>query len=249
MSAIGLQSSYFRELCAGLSWGAEDLVAMIWGYFDESGYHNHITGHPRFLSFGGCVASCAAWLGFEEDWRTILSREGIECFHMTDFQAWASPFNFMLPSGERDERRHAKLLDDLLRVIANRQMRAFGFTDIILPKRRAIKKAIKSGVIDTILGLSANSMNSDDVISIMFARHKEFSLKSLDNEIGFFDCVNSRIGALATGDPIRFCQLQAADIIAHEVSNMEGNCILTDVLQKLSQLGCPFRFSASSDVP
>src|SRR2546427_707773 len=122
---------------------------MMWAYFDESGYHHQKTGHLKRLSFGGCLASSEAWEGFEAEWKAVLGSEGIECFHMVDFEAWAKPFDFKLPDGSRDYKRHHRILNGLLEVIGRRAPYAFGFTRNVTRPSNALKDTYEWCVIDT----------------------------------------------------------------------------------------------------
>jgi len=49
-------------------------------YFDASG-----TCDSQVLTVAGFVSTVNKWMRFEEEWTTILKREGIKVFHMTDF--------------------------------------------------------------------------------------------------------------------------------------------------------------------
>lgn len=51
------------------------------GYFDTSGSRSGGT----ILVSGGLVASVDQWSNFDEHWKAILDRAGIQDFHMTDF--------------------------------------------------------------------------------------------------------------------------------------------------------------------
>ncbi|MGA2605825.1 MAG: hypothetical protein ABSH01_00025 [Terriglobia bacterium] len=51
-------------------------------YFDDS-------GHPddqEAVVVAGFIASEHDWFFFEREWQDILDREGMESFHMTDFE-------------------------------------------------------------------------------------------------------------------------------------------------------------------
>jgi hypothetical protein len=241
--------SYFGELRAGLSWREGSLVAMLWGYFDESGYHDRKTNHLKRLSFGGCLASLEAWEGFETEWQTILTQEGIEgAFHMADFEKWVKPFDFKLADGSRDYEKHKRLLNGLLEVIGRRSPRAFGFTrNVSISKpSKALKDTYENCIVDTIMHLAnASAYSLNDKVSIIFARHREFSLERIEKYFGFMNYGDARLGTVGTDTPENLCQLQAADIIAYEVSRLERDdgSLRRYPLRKLNQLGCNFRFS------
>jgi hypothetical protein len=244
---IRIARTYFTEIAACLGWRPGDMVIMMWAYFDESGYHDQKTGHLKRLTFGGCLASCESWDGFEAEWRAVLTQEGIECFRMTDFEAWVKPFDFKLADGSRDHARHNRVLDGLLNVIGRRAPYAFGFTRIVSKPSSALKDTYEGCVIDTILHLANTSAYQlNDKISIIFARHKDFALQRIENYFGFMNYGDARLGTVGTDTPTNLCQLQAADIISCEVSRMERWGIpLRYPMRRLGELGCKFRFSIS----
>jgi hypothetical protein len=51
------------------------------GYFDASGAPNQGT----ILAVAGFISFEPRWLQFESEWRKALAKEGVECFHMTEF--------------------------------------------------------------------------------------------------------------------------------------------------------------------
>jgi hypothetical protein len=248
MNAASDSQVYFDELSAGLRWRPRDLVAMLWGYFDESGFHDHKTGKLRRLSFGGCLASCDTWNGFKSEWKAVLAPEGIECFHMTDFEKWKEPFDFKLPDGSRDYERHNRILNGLLEVIARHVPHTYGFTRNVSKPSKALKDTYEGCVIDTIMHLaSASAYQFNDKISIIFARHKDFALARIEQYFGFMNYGDARLGTVGIDSPANLCHLQAADIIAYEVRCMERDDEVPRryPLLRLQQLGCKFRFSTS----
>ena len=248
-AAAGRDASYFVELRAGLSWREGNLVAMLWGYFDESGYHDPKTNHLKRLSFGGCLASVEEWEGFEAEWRDVLNQEGVNgSFHMADFERWVKPFDFTLADGSRDYERHKRLLNGLLEVIGRRSPHTFGFTRDVPTQRmsKAFKDTYENCIVDTIMHLANESAyRLNDRISIIFARHRDFSLNRIEKYFGFMNYGDARLGTVGTDTPENLCQLQAADIIGYEVSRMERDDGTAEryPLRRLKQLGCKFRFA------
>jgi len=220
---------------------------MLWGYFDESGFHDPATGRLRQLSFGGCLASCDSWSGFEAEWKAVLAPEGIACFHMTDFENWKEPFDFKLPDGSRDKAKHERILNALLEVIAKHVPHTYGFTRKVSKPSKALSDTYEWCIIDTIMHLAnASAYQFDEKISIIFARHKDFALPRIERYFGFMNYGDARLGTVGTDSPGNLCELQAADIISYEISRMERDGIPRRYpLTQLSKLGCKFRFSTS----
>ena len=46
---------YFTEFGLSLGWQSRTVVAMLWGYFDESGEDDPITGHLANMTIGGAL--------------------------------------------------------------------------------------------------------------------------------------------------------------------------------------------------
>jgi|RhiMetdeSRZDD1v2_1073273.scaffolds.fasta_scaffold809268_1 hypothetical protein len=57
---------------------------------------------------GGCVAAAESWAAFEKEWAGTLQKYHIECFHMTDFEAYRKAFK------EIDRDTHKALIAALL---------------------------------------------------------------------------------------------------------------------------------------
>src|SRR6266566_1768654 len=76
-----------EALAAGLFWRRNENVLMIWGYYDESGEYD-AAGNLVNMTVGGCFAPLDKWRDFEPQWNEALAREGLNAFHMTDFEAW-----------------------------------------------------------------------------------------------------------------------------------------------------------------
>lgn len=65
-------------------------------YLDESGFHDGTVA----MAVGGYLSADDRWKSFEDEWCEALSRERVECFHMTDFENRYGEF-----SGWSNERR------------------------------------------------------------------------------------------------------------------------------------------------
>jgi hypothetical protein len=218
---------------------------MLWAYFDESGCHNPKNGRLQRLTFGGCLAPAHAWEGFESEWRAILEPEKVDCFHMADFEAWRPPFNFQLPDGSRDQAKHNRILNELLNAIARRAPWTFGFSRNVTIEGQSLREIYECCAIDTLMHMANSSAYYyGDEISVVFAQHKEFARSNLEGYFRFMNYADARLGTVATDKPKNVCQLQAADLIAYEVSRMERTGVPERYpIRELKRLGCHFRFS------
>jgi hypothetical protein len=93
---------------------------------------------------------------------------------------------------------------------------------------------------------SADPDRYNDEISIIFARHPEFAQQHLEGYFGLMNWGAARLRTIGTDIPAKLCHLQAADLIAYEVSRMERDGVPRRYpIKKLEEFGCKFRFSTS----
>jgi hypothetical protein len=90
---------------------------MFTAYFDAAG-----TSRDRVMSIGGFVSDIKKWKRFETEWKKILDRESVTCFHMTDFVS--SEREFKEWKGQSDRRR--KFIADLVACARRNTNKAFG---------------------------------------------------------------------------------------------------------------------------
>lgn len=212
MSAAGRIESYFDELCAGLNWSAESLVAMVWGYFDESGEHDKCTGHFTRLTIAGAIAPCEVWQIFSARWKVILQKAGITTmFHMVDFENRRGPF-----VGWSEEKRRI-VLNQLLDEIIEAAPEIVGFVAEPEPGRHALKDSYDSIIAKMTKEAAIGAFSSAIPVTMVFAKHKDFSAKRIGE---YFDLWNDtgRLKFGGVADPNSVLPLQAADIIAYELS-------------------------------
>jgi hypothetical protein len=88
-------------------------------YFDESYSHSP---EPRVYTVGGYLSTDVQWRKFRKEWRKLLDSEGLDYFHMVDFQACKPPYG----SWSKDKR--AAFLASLHAVIHKRTLMSFATT-------------------------------------------------------------------------------------------------------------------------
>jgi hypothetical protein len=81
---------------------ARYMVALT-GYFDETGSYPDSTS--RFSGIAGIISTPELWGAFETKWQSILDREGLEYFHMTDFAVSRGQFSAGWSDNEERRRR------------------------------------------------------------------------------------------------------------------------------------------------
>lgn len=199
---------------------------MVSAYYDESG--QYADGKLVNMSIGCCVASSAKWKDFDALWRQALADEGIadKTFHMTDFEAWKPPFDFTLPNGERDKDKHNRLLNALLDLMVDRIEWFMGFTagSQIQDQARAHFLAMESCVIAGVTHAVHDLWEHYQVpINLIFAKQRHFSMTKIAEVVELYNWGEGvgRIGSLTFSEPQKLPHLQAADLLAFEMSKVQ----------------------------
>ena len=209
----------------------------LWAYFDESGWHPG-GGALAKLTVGGCIAGFEDWERLSGYWAHEIAEMGIDCFHMTDFEARVPPYD------KWTETERKKRLNTLLNIIGQIKPACWGFTNYsrLGESTRSIYERCAHDVLLE-LGLY------DEQFAIVFAHHPEYGehneLLGLLQKHGMGKAIKS----LAIAKPIDACPLQAADIIAYEFRCLERQELrpMRYPLKRLHELGCPFRSSSEAD--
>jgi hypothetical protein len=207
------ERSGFAELTAGVFWKPGEMIAMLWGYFDESGEHDP-SGELLALTIGGLIAPLDAWQAFDQEWDAALAARGLREFHRRQFRAEG--------------------IDEFLKIIARRVGLALSFS---AAARGSTSDAYERGLIDCLVQV-ANASKAEKV-SLMFAMHPEFPVEHIQR---YFQIVNwggggAQLSRLMFGDPRDTPPLQAADLVAHALRSDVGTT------RRLQELGCKvFRF-------
>jgi hypothetical protein len=213
-------------IAAGLGWAEQDIVAMVWAYYDESGQYDD-RGRLLNMSMGGIVAPLDRWRGFEEKWKLSLAVEGLTAFHMTDFEAWRAPFDFKLPDGARDNERHNRLLKSLLDIMLDHAeaFACFAAGNLISPDtRRAHHLALEDCVVAAVTHVVHDLWDRyGRPCNLVFGKQSHFGYGDVMKYVELYDWGEGRgrIGAVTADEPHRVLQLQAADILAFEVSKAQ----------------------------
>ena len=218
--------SFLSELAAGLCWHNGDHVAVVWVYYDESGEYDS-AGNLLNMSMGGVVAPLAKWEAFTADWCAALAAEGLEAFHMTDFEAWQPPFDFKLANGERDKTRHNRLLNSLISVALDHIEHFAGFAEgnqISQDKSRAHNLALEGCVLAAVTHAVHDLWQSyQEPINLVFGHQTHFSRTQMLRYVDLYDWGDGRgrIKSATVASPDDVIPLQAADILAYEMSKIQ----------------------------
>lgn len=199
----------------------------MWGYYDESGEYEGGNGRLVNMTVGGCFAPLDAWLQFDPQWRKILADEGLDFFHMTDFESYVPPFDFKLANGERDKQRHNRLINSLLDLMFECVDGFYGFGAVYRPDLHpaathadlmedCVAGAIKNAVLDV-------ADFYGDQLCLVFGNQNHCPESKIRRYVDFYDygAAKGRIKTMSTAEMKCTTPLQAADIFAYEMARAQ----------------------------
>lgn len=218
-------ASHFNEIAEALSWRPAEVVLMVWAYYDESGEYD-AAGNLVNMSVGGCVSRRENWRRLDAAWSMVLSGEGLSSFHMTDFEAWAPPFDFKLENGDRDKERHNRLLNTLLSLMLDHVDGFYGYAAVSkyegyeISHRNGMEDCVGGAVKDVVLRVW---QNYEERINLVFGKQNHFPSDWVDKYVKFYDYdgAKNHIGSVSHCDTFSSPPLQTADILAYEVARSQ----------------------------
>jgi len=194
-------------------------------YFDDS-------GHPddqEVVLVAGFISSEREWLLFEREWQEILDREGIEIFHMTDFEK-----NKVWPQHKKDA-----ILRRLVSTIKIRTLKSISDGVLMKDYKEINDKYPFEEMIGTPYALSGRSvaktlntwkqknMGTDDKLLVFFedgTKHKGDFIDAMERD---------KLPCPAFIKKAEATPLQAADWLAWEIFNAFKTATVRPSLAKL----------------
>jgi len=187
---------------------------VLWAYLDESGSHAR-DGRLCRLALGGCLGGYADWKRFETEWAAVLKTEGVDYFHMADFEAIRGPFEGW------DRSRHQSFLERLLDCFSPHVKSIFGAgCDITDPSARLRESYLRNvkGAVRSALEEGHWWSFPNEKVSIMFAKHPEVGAVHIEQYAKAVEETIPALGSVRFGDPQDMVPLQAADLVAYEIA-------------------------------
>jgi hypothetical protein len=209
-----------------LGWSETDVVLMIWAYYDESGEYDG-NGNIINMTVAGCVSTSEKWTEFDQKWRQLLESEGLADFHMADFEAWVSPFNFQSFNGERDKAKHNRILNAVLDLMLEyiEGFYAYGAVSMYYPERQQTHAQMMSDCVGGAVKDIALRVWGDygEPINLMFGKQQHFSAAKIDRyvEICNYGPNEGHFGTVTHCKTATIPALQAADVLAYEVARAQ----------------------------
>ncbi|MBT3996032.1 MAG: DUF3800 domain-containing protein [Chloroflexi bacterium] len=190
-------------------------------FFDESGTH---VG-AEVIAVGGFLADAESWKTFCDEWQTALDYNGLDYFHMTDYENIQGPYLSWTDKQGRD------CINQLLDIIHRYVIQSVG---IIIPLRSfdQIMSDRAKSICGDAYGLAAIQCWANLAST---ARHPKINaafeivmedgakgkgalidvVRAASGDTEWFE--NNRIKSLSFEDKREFPPLQAADILAYEL--------------------------------
>jgi hypothetical protein len=199
---------------------------MICAYYDESGEYD-ASGAIVNMTIGGCVSSQEKWEAFNGAWRKLLGDEGLDYFHMCEFEAWQPPFDFKLANGERDKERHKRILNTALDLMFAYIEGFYGYGAVSgdLPEGRGkhdrlMEDCIGGAIKDVVLRVWRNY---EEPIHLVFGKQPHLSEELISRYVKFYDYGEAahRTGSLTHRNTFEVPALQAADVLAYELARVQ----------------------------
>lgn len=211
---------------------------MLWAYFDESGWRapRDAGGRLKKLTVGGCIASFESWECLSLHWSSALTAMKLPYFHMADFKSKQSPYDHWT----KDERKNR--LNTLLTIIGGPDRHCYSFTNIARPDDTT-SSIYERCAHDVLLELSMFG----EEFAVVFAHHPEFGRHTELLDLMLKYGIGGTIRSCTVARPIDACPLQAADLVAYEMSKEERDTLIPTryPLLRLQELGSTFRFCSA----
>jgi len=189
------------------------------GYFDESGTHDS----AEITSVAGFVSTPERWQRFDDEWRRVLNQWGLEYFHMKE----CAHFNGGFAQFKKNETGRRQLLRQLAISIHNHCL--YGCAVSVVRKDHELLNAHpRIGSAYNLAGhgclaLADKWMESRKHVgpmSVVFEDGCKYSkgffeqIEHLERPLGTLN----RFGGFVLGSKTQFPALQAADLLAYEMS-------------------------------
>jgi hypothetical protein len=190
---------------------------MLWAYFDESGEHDLKSSRLTRLILGGCLAPSESWDVLNDRWQTALNLVGVNTFHMVDFEHDRGEFKNWKEDRPEDRER---LINELLSLIVAHVPSLVGFISYPAAVRRAFKKTYRKGIVDSMVHLAREARSGDEgAIAIVYAKQPQYPTSKIEEHYGEIGCDDPRLRTFAVQEPLGIPALQAADIVAYEMTH------------------------------
>jgi hypothetical protein len=193
-----------RALIGG--WNERDILAMLHGYFDESGEHGP-DGKLVQLTLGGFIARWPEVEALCREWRAALDDCNWREFHMREFASDEDKFDAWEPA------RKAQL-DRFVDILCRNVSHFCAFSFPVTKEDKAFADTYETALSRVMLNAEEATRRHGDCIRLVFAQSQEISGKLIG---GYFDQSNwdeRRLESWSMDRSRGSPPLQAAEIVA-----------------------------------
>jgi Protein of unknown function (DUF3800) len=208
-------------------------MAMLVGYFDESYTH---APAPRVYTLGGYISTDRKWKRFEKEWYSTLDAAGIPFFHMAKYEARKKEYE-----GWTNEKR-VRILRTLHGIIKKRVLAGFAVSVVLSDYEEIMNDEVKAYfsnhhqfVTVACLQYISNwlrSKNYKETVAYFFESGSGFDadVERLLRDIIDDERMSERylIHSCSIVNKRNFAPLQAADILAYEVTKVHAREVGND---------------------
>lgn len=192
---------------------------MLVAYFDESRKHDKTSGRDVQVVVGGAIAHAEQWLALSKKWESILSAEGLNSFHMSEFESRKGKYDKWC---NRENERQA-FLNKLLDIISQHILCIIG-TRVPVNNNGRFADTYVEAVRRTIVNATQDvAHSSKEKISLVFAMQPEISYKRI---ITYCDKLKRlaipNLDSCTGADPKSTLPLQVADLLSYEIMKWDG---------------------------
>ncbi len=188
-------------------------------YFDES--YTHPPG-PRVYTVAGYLSTDDQWRKFRKEWSRILESEGLDHFHMVDFQACKPPYDAW------SKEKRANFLASLHAIIHKRTLMSFAtnadvddFEALTSEQQKALVSPhvfAAKNCMKTVGFWAAQNIINHPIIAYIFEEGspQDKQLRRLVETLTEEDQWFFRMASLTFAKKKSLNPLQAADVVAYE---------------------------------
>ncbi len=208
------------------SWEPERIIALVFGYFDESG--EHASGSLQRLTLGGFFSTWEAVQELEREWRSALAAESMGEFHMKEFAS--DEHNYAGWPVARQQR-----LDRFVSIVCRHAVSFAGFTYAPARPRRfydAYEKGLARVLIEASSLSDRLSRTPHGRGSVIFAKTEEISIELIGR---YFDRL--KWGEFLDGFAVYRSRdnpsLQAAEVMARGMRRLMQDGTVTHSFRRI----------------
>lgn len=205
----------------------ERLMAMLVGYFDESYTH---APAPLVYTLGGYISTDKQWMKFQREWGEVLNDAGIPFFHMAKFEARKKEYE-----GWSNEKR-IQILRRLHSIIKKRVFAGFAVTLVLSDYEEIMTDEIRGyfGNPHQFVTIACmqhimmwlREQNYKENISYVFESGSGYDADVMRMIAGIINDEKQadayRVNSCSIENKRKFLPLQAADILAYEVTKVHA---------------------------